>query len=422
MTEPHRLSAADAARRIRAGRLTPAGLMEACLDRIADREPVVRAFAHLDPAAARRAAREVLGGTLLGLPVGIKDVIDTHDMPTEYHSPLYRGHRPRADAACVAWTRAQGGVIIGKTVTTEFAYRHPGPTTHPLDPARTPGGSSSGSAAGVADFMFPLAFGTQTGGSTIRPAAYCGIVGYKPSFGLISRAGVKQLAESFDHVGIMARTVEDCALLAAAVSGADLGQPTDHTATAPRIGICRSPAWPHAHEDARRLLERLATELGRAGAKVEQRELPASYDDVQETHRAVMAMEAARALGWEYRTGRGSLSAALTGMLEWGLAQPGTALMTAHAMYARWRARFAGVMDDLDILLTPAAAGEAPAGLHDTGDHAFNCIWTGLHVPCVTIPAGTGSHGLPLGIQIVGRFGDDRAVLAWAQWVAAAIT
>ena len=225
MPDPSKLTATEAARLIRDGRLRPEELMEACLARIAEREPAVRAFAWFDADAARRAAAAARPGPLHGLPIGVKDVLDTADMPSEYGSPIWRGWRPRADAAAVAWARAAGGVVIGKTVTTEFATRKPGPTGNPHNLRHTPGGSSSGSAAGVADGFFPLAYGTQTAGSVIRPAAYCGVVGYKPSFGTINRFGMKIMSESLDTVGVMARSVADCALFAGAVAGRDLGDP-----------------------------------------------------------------------------------------------------------------------------------------------------------------------------------------------------
>ncbi len=425
MTDPSRLSAIQAAALIRDGRLHAEALMEACLDRIATREPSVHAFAWFDPAAARRAAAGARAGALHGLPLGVKDVLDTADMPAEYGSPIWRGWRPKADAAAVAWARQAGAVIIGKTVTTEFATRKPGSTANPhalhTPLGHTPGGSSSGSAAGVADFFFPLAYGTQTAGSVIRPAAYCGIVGYKPSFGLISRIGMKIMADSLDTVGVMARAVADCALLAGSVSGRDLGDPDRRPDRAPRIGICRSPSWDMALPETQALLARAADVLARAGAEVSDRELPADYAALAETHPVVMNNESARALGWELAAERGQISAQLLDRLEFGLRQGPAALDDAYAVFRRTQRGFAQATEGLDVLVTPAAPGEAPAGLEWTGDPTFNFIWTSLHVPCVTVPAGTGPNGLPLGLQIVGRHGEDRNVLAWANWVAAAI-
>jgi len=421
MPDPSRLTATEAARLIRDRRLSPEELMDACLARIAAHEPEVRAFAWFDAEHARHAARMALHGPLHGLPVGVKDVLDTVDMPSEYGSPIWRGWRPRADAAAVAWTRAAGGTVVGKTVTTEFATRKPGPTGNPHALGHTPGGSSSGSAAGVADFFFPLAFGTQTAGSVIRPAAFCGVVGYKPSFGLISRAGMKLMSDSLDTIGVMARSVADCALFAGAVSGRDLGDPGQKPPRAPRVGVCRSPSWPAALPETEALLPRAAAVLARAGAAVTERELPTDFADLLEAHPIIMNHESARALGWELAEHRDQISPELLERLEFGRVQDGDAVAHAAAVFERTQVGFPAVMEGLDVLVTPAAPGQAPAGLEWTGDPVFNFIWTSLHVPSVTVPAGTGPDGLPLGIQIVGCHGEDRATLAWAQWVGEAL-
>ncbi len=421
MQDPARLTATQAARLIREERLRPAELMEACLERITVREPVVHAFAGFDAAAARAAAAEARPGPLQGLPIGVKDVLDTADLPSEYGSPIWRGWRPRADAAAVAWARSAGGVVIGKTVTTEFATRKPGPTANPHNPARTPGGSSSGSAAGVADFFFPLAFGTQTAGSVIRPASYCGVVGYKPSFGLINRAGMKIMSDTLDTIGVIARSVADCALLASAVSGRDLGDPEQRQSRPPRVGVCRSPVWDKALPETQALLPRVADILGRAGASLVDRELPDMFHALSDAHPVVMNVESARALGWELATAREQISPELRERLEFGLAQGEASIVRAYDVFRRSRAALPDVLEGRDVLITPSAPGQAPEGLGWTGDPVFNFIWTSLGVPCVTIPAGTGPDGLPVGVQIVGRGGDDRAVLAWAGWIAAAI-
>ena len=416
-----KLTATEAARLIRTGKLRPIDLTESCLARIAEREPTVRAFAWFDADYARKSAAAASPGPLHGLPLGIKDVLDTADMPSEYGSSIWRGWRPKADAAAVAWAKAAGAVSFGKTVTTEFATRKPGPTANPANLAHTPGGSSSGSAAGVAAGFFPFAYGTQTAGSVIRPAAFCGVVGYKPTFGLISRIGMKVMSDSLDTVGVIARSVADCALLAGAVSGRDLGDPDARVEHAPRVGVCRSPTWDLAGPETPPLLDRVAAALGRAGAVVSARELPAAFDAVVQAHPVVMNGESARALGWELAAARDGISEGLRERLDWGLSRSEAEYDEAAAVFARTRAGFPAAMERLDILLTPSAPGEAPKGLEWTGDPAFNFIWTSLGVPCVTVPAGTGPHGLPLGIQVVGRAGEDRAVLAWAQWVAAAI-
>jgi Asp-tRNA(Asn)/Glu-tRNA(Gln) amidotransferase A subunit family amidase len=417
--ELYRLTATEAARQIAAGSLKPADLMEACLDRISAREPVIHAFAYHDPAAARAAMARP--GKLHGIPVGVKDVLDTGDMPSGYGSPIWAGWRPRSDSAPVSWTRAAGGVVIGKTVTTEFATRKPGPTANPANPGHTPGGSSSGSAAGVADGMFPVAFGTQTAGSIIRPAAYCGVVGYKPTFGMINRTGMKLMSDSLDTVGVMARSVADCAFFAGAVAGRDLGDPDAHPGRAPRIGICKSPSWDLATPETHALLARVEAALARAGATVEPRELPAPFAALKTAHPIVMNAESARALGWELAMHPDGISDGLRERMAFGLAQTDAALAEAYDVFAATQHSFPEAMAGLDVLVTPSAPGEAPAGLEWTGDPAFNFIWTSLHVPCVTVPAGAGPNGLPLGIQIVGRRGEDRAILAWARWVEAAL-
>ncbi len=421
MPDPADLTATAARTAIAAGTLTPAALLEACLARIAQREPVVQAFATLDPAALRTV--RPLSGPLHGLPVGVKDVLDTADLPSQYNSPIWRGHQPRADAACVAWARAAGAVVVGKTVTTEFATRHPGPTTNPHDAARTPGGSSSGSAAGVAAGFMPLAFGTQTAGSVIRPAAYCGVVGFKPSFGLINRHGMKLMSDSLDTIGVFARDVADCALFVGAVAGIDLGDPAQATGQAPRIGVCRGPTWDRAAPETVALMERAVASLGRAGASVQEFALPPAFDGAEDHHAVTMNAESARSLGWEMTTHRDQLSPALREKMEWGLAQTPAAVFEARQAQRRCQAALLEAMDaaGLDIILTPSAPGEAPPGLEWTGDAGFNFIWTWTHTPCVTVPAGTGPNGMPLGIQVMARTGQDRAALAWAAWVQGAL-
>src|SRR5271169_1677887 len=270
MSGAERLTASEAAARLEAGSLTAETLARDCLDRAQDRGEV-KAWAWLDPertlAQARVADRAGRPGLLKGVPVGVKDVIDTFDMPTLHGSPIYRGNRPFADAACVALTRAAGGVILGKTVTTEFANRDPRETVHPHNPAHTPGGSSSGSAAAVADFQVPIGFATQTGGSTIRPAAFCGVIGYKPSFGEFTRVGIKMQCHNLDTLGIICRSLDDLALMRAVLQ-VQPRRPVDRRAAAPVIGFCRTPAWAHADADTHALLEQTASRLAAAGAIV----------------------------------------------------------------------------------------------------------------------------------------------------------
>ena len=419
MTAPSDLTATQASRMIREGRLHPRDLLESCLDRIAAREPVVRAFAFHDAALAR--ATTALPGPLHGIPFAVKDVIDTADQPSQYGSPIWQGHRPRADAACVAWARQAGAVVIGKTVTTEFATRTPGPTSNPHSPAHTPGGSSSGSAAGVGAGMFPLAFGTQTAGSIIRPAAFCGTVGYKPSYGMLARSGMKVMSESLDTIGVIARSVADCALAVGAVAGRDLSDPDQATGVAPRIGVCATVAGAVARPETEALIEREAASLARAGAIVSDCALPDAFDALRTAQPIVMNAESHAAMGWELSHHRDQISESLLDRLDWGAAQGEAAYAAARTTMRELQLRFGMVMEGLDILITPSAPGEAPPGLASTGEPSFNAPWTALHVPCVTVPCGTGPSGLPLGLQIVGRRGQDRAVLAWAQWVSSHI-
>ncbi|HEV8680968.1 MAG TPA: amidase, partial [Stellaceae bacterium] len=275
------LSARDAAQEIAAGRLSAEALVTACLDRIAACEPVVGAWHHLDPNAALAAARRCDGsapsGPLHGVPIAVKDLIDTADMPTGYGSTIYEGHRPSADAACVALARAAGAIVLGKTVTTEFACFTAGKTANPHNPAHTPGGSSSGSAAAVADFMVPLAFGTQTAGSIIRPAAYCGVVGYKPSFGMIPRAGVKPLADSLDTVGTMARNVADAAFFAAILGGRPVLRHLAMPEAPPRFGFYRTPMWEAAEPSTAAALDHTREVLRHAGASVAEIAVPPEH-------------------------------------------------------------------------------------------------------------------------------------------------
>jgi Asp-tRNA(Asn)/Glu-tRNA(Gln) amidotransferase A subunit family amidase len=421
MNELNRLSAAEAARQIAAGRITSEQLVRACLSRIAARESEVRAWAHCDPDAAIAQARAVdsagAKGVLGGVPVAFKDVIDTADMPSQYNSPIYRANRPRTDAACVALVRDARGIILGKTVTTEFAWRVPGPTRNPRNLAHTPGGSSSGSAAAVADFMVPLAFGTQTGGSTIRPAAYCGIVGYKPSFGTINRAGLKALAESLDTIGVMARTVEDCALLAHAVSGRALPDFAPVLAHTPRIGLCRTSRWKDASPDMQALLETTAAVLSGKGAEVHEVELPTDFDRLYEDQVLIMNFEAARGLAWERFNHPDLLSDHLRETLADAAATPREKYDEAMRRARICRQVLAGSFVDCDVLLTPSAPGEAPIGIENSGSSLFNRNWTLLGVPCVTLPAGRGASGLPLGLQLVGNYDSDERVLLAAEWV-----
>jgi Asp-tRNA(Asn)/Glu-tRNA(Gln) amidotransferase A subunit family amidase len=413
------LPAAQAARRIESGELTCEALAAACLERIAERDEQVRAWAFVERAhvleQARALDRMPRRSVLHGVPFGIKDIIDTADAPTEYNSPIYRGHRPRADAACVTLLGQAGCPILGKTATTEFANNHPSPTRNPHNPAHTPGGSSSGSAAAVADFMVPLALGTQTGGSVIRPAAYCGTFAIKPSFGSINRAGIKFLAESLDTLGIFSRDPEYLALALQVLSGRTPVDPQS-IGGKPRIGLCRTPRWGEADAATQANLEQAARRLAQAGAQLRDFDLPPGSDQLFDRHKVIMGFETARSLAWEYVHHRGEISKTLAARLEegWRVTRAEYDAMREHSRQCR-RA-LAEAMREIDFLLTPSAPGEAPASLASTGDPIFNRAWTLLGVPCVTLPHGKGPRGLPLGIQLVGPFDGDMALLAWAGW------
>ena len=421
MADLFRLSASEAAARIREGKLTSEALVRSCLERIHSRESQVKAWVHLDDdlalAQAREFDRSVSGGPIHGVPFAAKDIMDTADLPTEYGSPIYKGNRPTADAACVALSRAAGGVLLGKTVTTEFASRFPlGKTTNPHNPRHTPGGSSSGSAAAVADFMVPLAFGTQTVGSVIRPAAFCGCIGYKPSYGEVSTQGVKQNTASFDTVGLFARSVEDLALFRSAVTGfapkALANIPINHL----KIGLCRM-FWDRAEEYTKTFLEEAASALGKAGAKVADFDLGEPFEQFEAMGRRINDYEFSRGLTWERKHHWNLLSEFQRDKLGGWLNVSYEQYREAEAVLGQCRARLADAMKDIDLLLTPSAPGEAPAGLTSTGDTSFNVLSTWTYTPCVTLPVFTGPSGLPVGIQLIGQRNQDHRLLEGAQAV-----
>ena len=411
MADLFRLSASEALARIREGKLTSEALVRSCLERIESREAQVKAWVYLDQdhalAQARRCDRAANRGPIHGIPFAAKDIMDTADMPTEYGSPIYSGNRPMSDAACVALSRAAGGVLLGKTVTTEFASRFPGKTTNPHNPKHTPGGSSSGSAAAVADFMVSMAFGTQTLGSVIRPAAFCGCIGYKPSYGEVSTMGVKENTGSFDTVGLFGRVVEDLPLFRAAVTG------FAPKALAPvpvgdlRIGICRTMFWDRAKDYTKTLLEAAAGQLAKAGAKVSDLDLGGPFTDFETMGRRINDYEFSRALSWERSNHWELLSEFQRGKLAVWLDVSYEQYREAQAAMAECRRYLDQAMKGFDLLLTPSAVGEAPEGLASTGDTSFNILSTWTHTPCVTLPVFTGPSGLPVGIQLIGHRNQD---------------
>jgi Asp-tRNA(Asn)/Glu-tRNA(Gln) amidotransferase A subunit family amidase len=417
------LSARDLARRVEAGELTPAEVVELCARAIAAREPEIGAFTVIDIEAARRAAEDprLAQAPLRGLPVGMKDIFDTADFPTEYGSPIYAGHRPKADAALVMMVRRAGGIVLGKTVTTELASLQPAGTRNPQNLAHTPGGSSSGSAAAVAAGMLPVAFGSQTAGSVIRPAAFCGIAGYKPSFRLLPTVGMKAFSWSLDTVGVFGASVADVAFAAAAVSGRDLRLDAEE-AFVPRIALARTHLWPEASGEMQAALLRAAAAADAAGARVTEVELPAIFEAAVRAHGIVQDYEAYRALAFEYDRHRDALGPILREQLGKASAIAAEDYDEARRSTRRARQTFAEFMGDFDVILTPSAPGAAPHGLGSTGKPSFNRLWTLLGPPCVNIAGLVDKAGLPLGIQMVGRFARDRIALRAALFLEAALS
>ena len=415
------LSALDLARRIEGGELTPRAVVEICADAIASREAEIGAFVALDLDGARRAAEDArLAGTVLrGLPVGIKDIFDTADMPTQYGSRLYAGYRPRADAPVVALVRRAGGLILGKTVTTEFASLVPARTRNPRNLAHTPGGSSSGSAAAVAAAMLPIALGTQTGGSVIRPAAFCGVVGFKPSYQLLPTVGVKAFSWHLDTVGVFAAGVEDVAFAAAAIADRDLRVDRGAPAT-PRLAVLRTPQWPEPSAAMQATVESAARAAERAGALITETTLPPLLQESYRIHRTIQDYEAFRALAYEYDHHRDGVAGLLRAQLDRAATISTEDYDAARGVAKRARRALADLMTEHDAFLTPSAPGAAPHGLDSTGDPAFNRLWTLMGTPCVNVPAFSEGE-LPLGLQIVGRFGRDRAALEAALFLERAI-
>ncbi len=425
------LTATEAAAELARGAISAEEYARACLDRIAALDGDIKAFAHLDRehvlAQARaldeRRAERRSTGPLHGIPVAIKDIIDTADYPTEFGSPIGAGRRPRHDATVVARLRAAGAVIIGKTVTTEFAYYHPGPTRNPHDHSRTPGGSSSGSAAAVAAQMVPLAIGSQTNGSVIRPAAFCGAFAIKPSHGLISRAGVLPLSRKLDHLGAFARSLPDLALILETIVGHDPADPDsapyatpdfraqqdEPPPLPPRFAFVRTPVWDKAEGETKAAFEELVAALGSA---VETVDLPPSYADAWETHATIMATDMAHNLG--PLVARGKPSERLRKLLARGKSVSAVDYLGALAKAQRYALGVADIFDAYDAILTPAAPGVAPKGLESTGDPAFCTFWTLTGLPALSLPLLAGSGGLPLGVQLVGPAGRDGRLLRTA--------
>jgi Asp-tRNA(Asn)/Glu-tRNA(Gln) amidotransferase A subunit family amidase len=415
------LDATEIAKQISAGETTCEAVVRDCCARIAARDGVVKAFVNFDPnvalAQARRLDRGPSHGPLHGIPIGVKDIIDTFDMPTEMGSPIYRGNRPQADAACVALLRRAGAIILGKTATCEFAGMAPSETTNPHNAGHTPGGSSSGSGAAVADFMAPAALGTQTGGSVLRPSSYCGVFGYKPTYNAFNKAGVWPAAESIDTIGWLARSIDDIELLTA-VLRMKAPEPPRALAAAPRVGLCRTDMWETAQPETKAAVEDAAAALSKAGATVRDVTLPNAFAGMHAVARqTINYYERAACMAFQWDRHREQLSPQMGSYIEAGQKISLQDYVDAWRRVDECRALLPKVFDGLDVLLVPCVTGEAPKGLASTGDPSMQAIWTALHTPAMTLPTHRGPNSLPVGIQLVAQRYDDERLFASARWV-----
>ena len=430
------LGAVEARDRLAGGALKAVDLAEALIARVGQTEARLRAWAWFDPEFVRGQARALdtaraLGrpiGPLHGVPVGLKDIIDTARVPTENGTPLDAGRVPPRDAAVVARLKAAGAIIMGKTATTELAYLQPGPTRNPMNPDHTPGGSSSGAAAAVGSGQVPLAVGTQTGGSVIRPAAFCGVVGFKPSFGAIPRTGILTQSPTLDTVGVFARSVPDAALLAEVLFGHDPADRATSPAPAPRLletararpplppifAFVRPPGWDDAAPETRQALEELAAMLG---DQCFEAPLPNAFDEAAEVRERINFAEMAKCYFGYERRGREQLSEAIRAAIDTGKATLARDYIAALDWGDVLYAGLAEVFERCDVILAPAAPGPAPFGLESTGSAMFNGLWTLVGAPAVTIPIFEADGGLPMGVQLIGRRGDDGRLLRSANWL-----
>jgi len=436
MNAAFNLSALEAAEAIREGQVSSVELVQGCLNRIEEFEPTVQAWTHLDRANVLEQAQaadtyRLSGapiGPLHGVPVGVKDIFDTQDYPTEYGSPLHKGRMTTEDATCVALLRQAGAIVMGKTVTAEFAVLSPGKTTNPHDPTRTPGGSSSGSAAAVASYMVPLALGTQTNGSVTRPASFCGVVGYKPTFGMISRNRVLRTSRNLDTIGVFARTVNDAAFSVQLMTGYDeldpdarhvvrpdlLSLASEEPPMPPRFAFVKSPAWDQADASTQDAFAELIDVLGDRAEAVD---LASVYDEVFDWHRLVMDVEIAKNLADDFKSGGDQISDSLRAVNERGQAAHGVDYSLALDRQSLFARGLDEIFEDFDVILTPAAPGEAPVGLDSTGNPAFSTLWTFAGMPSISLPLLQGEAGLPLGVQLVAAKGDDGRLLRTANWL-----
>jgi len=435
-----RLGLTEMLRAYREGRATVQELVESCSARIAALEPRIQAWEWFDPSRAMAEAEERAGGILadlplFGIPVGVNDIVATRGIPTRMGSRIFAGHVPTHSAWVVRRLEALGGLVMGKTVTTEFAYRQPGKTRNPWNPAHTPGGSSSGSAAAVAAGFVPVAIGTQTLGSVIRPAAFCGVVGFKPTFGAISRTGIHPFSATLDTVGVFARSVADAAWFGACLMGYDLKDeatgtkgathllrvPLETLAAPPRLAVVKTPKWPLATEAQRNHFTECVALLKNAGAAVREVPLPRAFDDAWNNVMTIVARDATKSFASIESRHRIRLSPPLIELLDRGHRVKPEEYAKARTRREEYRRWLDGLFDGCDAIVTIPAPGEAPEGLASTGDATFCSLWTQTALPAVTIPSGRGPRGLPLGLQLVGRYREDERTLQVAAWCEAVI-
>jgi Asp-tRNA(Asn)/Glu-tRNA(Gln) amidotransferase A subunit family amidase len=381
---------------------------------MAQREPIVRAFVHFD--REKFLAPACVAGSLRGLPVGFKDIIDVAGMPCECGSPIYRNYMPRSDAPIVSMVRHAGGTVAGKMVTTEFATRMPGPTTNPHGPAHTPGGSSSGSAAAVAAGFLPFAMGTQTGGSVIGPASFCGVAALKPSCGLLPYAGVKATSWTLDTLGLFGRNVRDVAFFAASITGQDLTV-GDGLQWAPRIGIARMKVWDELSGDMNDAVAAASDQAERRGARVVSLPVDPVFENAHQAQFVIQEFEKARSLAFEFETQGALLSATLEKAIRDGRVIPVAHYVAAIDAARRARAASNDLFREVDVLVAPSASSAAPVGLETTGSPNLNRLWTLLGMPCVSVPGLADKSGMPLGISVVAPIGEDRRALRAASWL-----
>lgn len=423
ITGPNRLDVVEAVRNIRHGILSCERLVQACLDRIETRDPEVRALVSFNPdlalATARQWDKEPDGrAPLRGIPFLAKDVLDTAEFPTSYGSSIYSRHQPVLDAASVCSLKQKGAILVGKAATSEFATRQPAATRNPLRLSHTPGGSSSGSAAAVADFMVPFALGSQSTGSICRPASYCGIVGYKPSFDLFSRAGLKMTSQSQDTIGLLTRSVRDAAYIA--FNCIDSSEQTAHL-SAPHYAICISSQWAYADTHFNAAIDQLSQTLLDQGHRVSRFPLPPAFEDLIDIQSAIFSYELAEALGNEYIGHADALSQQLIERIRRGQRISTREYLGLRQTAEHTKRQMDLLFQDADVLLYPATESSAEDGIGYSGSPRFGAIWTLLHLPTVIIPFAHTDNGMPFGLQLIGRFGDDQRVLAYAEALASQI-